>query len=217
MLKKLIVWGVVAVAIVVAVQVLLRNGPPAPSLFTPPKMRLPALDPPKREPSETADPAAVAAVQAERLYAETAPRKFQRRLMFDCGDVRIFIRIGEGEAALLPESSLTGHWIPLTSAGSAWRGRYANEDLVFRPAGDRATFVLGDDTLENCVATRDRGAMAEVNGGVYFQAFGANPNWTFEIAEYALMLTTDGGARRIEIPLRAPTDNGARMTFRSVA
>jgi hypothetical protein len=99
MLKKLIVWGVVAAAIVVAVQVLLRNGPPAPSLFTPPKMRLPALDAPKREPSETADPAAVAAVQAERLYAETAPRKFQRGLMFDCGDVRIFIRIGGGEAA----------------------------------------------------------------------------------------------------------------------
>jgi uncharacterized membrane protein len=156
-----------------------------------------------------------AATTARQLAGAPVPRKFQRRFMFDCGDVRIFVRIGEGEAALLPESSLTGHWIPLTSAGSAWRGRYANEDLAFRPDGDHATFVLGDDTLENCVATRDRGALAEVNGGVYFQAFGTNPGWTFEIAEYALMLTTDG-ARRVEIPLRAPTDNGARMTFRSV-
>jgi uncharacterized membrane protein len=152
----------------------------------------------------------------QQVSAAAARRKFQRRFMFDCGEVRIFVRVGEGEAALLPESSLTGHWIPLTSAGSAWRGSYANEDLVFRPDGNTATFVLGDDTLENCVATRDRGALAEVNGGVYFQAFGDDPRWTFEIVEYTLMLTTDGGARRVEIPLRAPTDNGARMTFRSV-
>lgn len=70
MLKRLIVWGVVAVAIVLAVQVLLRAGPPVPSLFAPPKMRLPALDAPKREPAETADRAAALAVPPERLYAE---------------------------------------------------------------------------------------------------------------------------------------------------
>jgi uncharacterized membrane protein len=156
-----------------------------------------------------------AATAAQMLDAAAAPRKFQRRFMFDCGDVRIFVRVGDGEAALLPESSLTGHWIPLAPAGSEWRGRYANENLVFRPNGAGATFVLGDDMLENCVATRDRGALAEVNGGVYFQAFGDDPRWTFEIVEYALILTTDGGTP-VEIPLRAPTDDGARMTFRSV-
>jgi hypothetical protein len=43
MLKRIIVWSVVAVAIVLAVQVLMRNGSP-PSLVTPPKMQLPALD-----------------------------------------------------------------------------------------------------------------------------------------------------------------------------
>jgi len=206
MLKRFAVWVVVAVAIVLAVQVLLREGPPR-SLVAPPKMGLPALaPPPEREPSQP----------AELVYTETVPRKFQRRLMFDCGDVRLFVRIGEGEAALLPESSLTGHWIRLMRAGSEWRGRYANEELVFRPDGDVATFVLGDDTLENCAVTRDRGALAEVNGGVFLQAFGEDPPWSFEITERELTLTTDGGARRVEIPLRAPLDDGNRMTFRSV-
>ena len=45
MLKKIIVWSLVAVALVLAVQVLRRTGPP-PSLVTPPKMELPALDRP---------------------------------------------------------------------------------------------------------------------------------------------------------------------------
>jgi len=217
MVKKVAVWIVVAVAGVAAVRVLLREGAP-PSLVEPPRMSLPALDSVVDRPAAAADAqgdvGAVAA--AEQLDPETAPRKFQRRLMFECGGVRIFVRIGDGEAALLPESSLTGHWIPLTRAGSAWRGRYANEELVFRPDGDSASFVLGDDTLENCTATRDRAALAEVNGGVILQAFGDDPRWTFEITAAELTLTTDGGARRDEIPLRAPTDDGGRMTFRSV-
>ena len=216
MVRKISTWAVVAVAVVVAVQVLMRLGSP-PSLVTPPRMQLPARDRrPEPEPSRGADAATAVVSAAHQVSAETAPRKFQRRLMFDCDDVRIFVRIGEGGAALLPESSLTGHWIPLNSEGSEWRGRYANEELVFRPDGDVATFVLGDDTLENCAVTRDRGALAEVNGGVFLQAFGDDPPWTFEITERELTLTTDGGARRVEIPLRAPLDDGNRMTFRSV-
>jgi uncharacterized membrane protein len=212
MRKKITVFAVVAVAVVVAVQILLRHGPP-PSLVVPPRMELPGLDAdrerslPHPEERTTPAPAALAAPEL---------RKFQRRFMFDCGDVRIFVRIGEGEAALLPDSSLTGHWIPLGREGSEWRGRYANEELVFRPNGDVASFVVGDRSLENCVATRDRAALAEVNGGVFLQAFGHDPRWTFEITEHELTLTTDSGARRVDIPLRAPIDNGGKMTFRSV-
>jgi hypothetical protein len=46
MLKKIATWAVVAVAVVLAGQVLLRKGPPASPIFNPPKMELPALDPP---------------------------------------------------------------------------------------------------------------------------------------------------------------------------
>ena len=214
-MRKSVTWGALAVVLFALISIRGR----APPNDTP---AISAADGADAAPAEVARVAAPneidvrAAPQAREPSAAAAPRKFQRRFMFDCGDVRLFVRIGEGEAALLPESSLTGHWIPLASAGSEWRGRYANENLVFRPDGDSATFVLGDDTLEECAATRDRGALAEVNGGVYFQAFGSDPRWTFEIVDYALMLTTDGGTRRVEIPLRAPMDSGGRMTFRSV-
>jgi uncharacterized membrane protein len=225
MLKKITVFAVVAVAVVVAVQILLRHGPP-PSLAVPPRMELPGLDsarerslpqPEQRTtPERGAATAPHAGARAPAALAAPELRKFQRRFMFDCGDVRIFVRIGEGEAALLPDSSLTGHWISLGREGSEWRGRYANEEVVFRPNGDTASFVVGDRSFKNCVATRDRAALAEVNGGVFLQAFGHDPRWTFEITEHELMLTTDSGARRVAIPLRAPIDNGGKMTFRSV-
>jgi uncharacterized membrane protein len=225
MLKKVAVFAVVAVAVVVAVQVLLREGPP-PSLVVPPRMELPGLDSGRArslpQPEERTTPERGAATAPDEgahgpaALASPEPRKFQRRFMFDCGDVRLFVRIGEGEAALLPDGSLTGHWIPLRRRGSEWRGRYANEELVFRPNGDIASFVVGDRSLEKCVAKRDRAALAEVNGGVFLQAFGHDPRWTFEITEHELALTTDGGARRVDIPLRAPIDNGGKMTFRSV-
>jgi hypothetical protein len=43
MIKRITVWGVVAVAIVLAVEILRREGPPK-SLVVPPKMELPAVD-----------------------------------------------------------------------------------------------------------------------------------------------------------------------------
>jgi hypothetical protein len=46
MLKKFAVWTVLIVASVLAVQVLLRKGSPSSSIFEPPKIELPALDPP---------------------------------------------------------------------------------------------------------------------------------------------------------------------------
>ena len=55
MLKKIAIWGVVAVAAVLALQVLLREGPPK-SLFVPPRMELPGLDSaPEREPLQPAE------------------------------------------------------------------------------------------------------------------------------------------------------------------
>ena len=53
MLKKIAVWIVVAVAAVVAVQVLLRKGPP-PSFVEPPRLSLPTLDSIKDEPAADA-------------------------------------------------------------------------------------------------------------------------------------------------------------------
>jgi hypothetical protein len=55
MLKKIAIWGAVAVAAVLAVQLLMRTGPPK-SLFVPPKMQLPGLyRAPEGEPSQPAE------------------------------------------------------------------------------------------------------------------------------------------------------------------
>jgi hypothetical protein len=55
MLKKITIWGVVAVAAALAVQTLLRTGPPRP-LFVPPRMELPGLDrAAEREPPQPAE------------------------------------------------------------------------------------------------------------------------------------------------------------------
>ena len=43
MLKRIAIWIVAAVAVIVAVRVLLREGPP-PSLVEPPRMNLPPRD-----------------------------------------------------------------------------------------------------------------------------------------------------------------------------
>jgi hypothetical protein len=52
--KRIAVWIAVAVAGVVAVQVLLREGPP-PSLVEPPRMSMPALDTRLERPAATTD------------------------------------------------------------------------------------------------------------------------------------------------------------------
>lgn len=135
--------------------------------------------------------------------------------MFDCAGEQFFLRIGEGEAALLPGLSLTGHWIALAQVGSVWRGRYASENILFRKDGDVATFQIGNQAFTDCTGTRDRAAMAEAIDGVLFQAFGHRPDWTLDITARDLTLTTDGGVRK-ELPVREPLDNGARFTFHSV-
>lgn len=158
----------------------------------------------------------VARSSTPAVAPDASPRKFERRFMFDCAGEQFFVRIGDDEVRLLPPGSLTGYYIPLARVGSLWRGRYANDDIVFRLDGDVAAFELGEHGFENCAGTRDRAALAEVNGGVFVQAFGHDPPWTFEITQHELTLTTERGARQVQVPAREPIDSGAKITFRSV-
>jgi uncharacterized membrane protein len=180
------------------------------------------VDPPATPPppnAETVDgPAPLEAVARAGAMPADAPRKFERRIMFTCSGNQFFLRLGDDAAFLLPPDSLTGHWISLAPAGaSTWRGRYANEDIVFRNDGDVGSLDLGVEKFENCVATRDRAALAEVDVGISVQAFGHAPPWTFEITPQDFTLTTDGGARPVQVPFREPIDSGAKITFRSVS
>jgi uncharacterized membrane protein len=146
-----------------------------------------------------------------------APRKFERRVMFDCNGDQFFVRIGDDEVRLLPPGSLTGYFIPLApTGGSTWRGRYANEDIVFRNGGDAGAVQVGAHYFDNCVATRDRASLVEANTGVTFQAFGHSPAWNFEIVvPDGFVLTTPRGEQHV-VPFREPIDGGGKITFRSV-
>jgi uncharacterized membrane protein len=164
-------------------------------------------------------PGAAGNVEARAVSAsEPAPRKFERRVMFDCNGDRFFVRIGDDEVRLLPPGSLTGYFIPLAPAGgSTWRGRYANEDIVFRNGGDTGAVQVGVHDFDNCVATRDRASLVEANAGVIFQAFGHSPAWNFEIVvPDGFVLTTPSGEQHV-VPFREPIDGGGKITFRSVS
>lgn len=220
MLKKVAAWGAALVIVLLAVQLSTRGrsqSGDARETLRPESS--PAHDAVRRVSSAAVEAASAGDTHespvAVALPPAAPPRKFERRFMFDCAGERFFVRIGDGEAALLPALSLTGDWISLAEVGSVWRGRYASEDIVFRKDGDVATLEIGEETLTDCAGTRDRAAPAGLVDGVFFQAFGNRPDWNFEITAQDLTLTTEGGVRT-EFPLREPLDNGARFTFRSV-
>jgi uncharacterized membrane protein len=223
MVKRVSFWGLVIVAIVVAVQLLLsdRSQPPE-ELPQRPREQLPAVDSSAEPPPPNAElavpPEAVARNDvAPGAVPADAPRKFERRIMFTCSDNQFFVRIGDGEVRLLPPGSLTEYYIPLARAGaSTWRGRYANEDIEFRDGGDVGAVTLGAHSFDNCVATRDRASLGEANTGVTFQAFGHSPQWSFEIVvPEGFVLTTQRGEQHV-VPFREPIDSGRKITFRSV-
>ena len=219
--RPVTVWVVSLALVVAALIAALRGREPAetvsravssvaPAAATPARGALPPM------PGAVAEPRAAGAIP-DAMPADR-PRKFERRVMFTCSGNQFFVRLGDGEAFLLPPESLTGHWIPLAPVGaSTWRGRYANQNLEFRNDGDVGSFDLGVEKFENCVATRDRAALAEVDVGVSVQAFGHDPSWTFEITRRDFTLTMDGGARQVQVPFREPIDSGAKITFRSVS
>jgi uncharacterized membrane protein len=173
-----------------------------------------AMGPAAEERVSLAGEASAGAGDAPELrFAAAAPRKFERRFLFQCGDEQFFVRIGESEAALLPGSSLTGDWVTLRPVGSEWRGRYATTEIVFRKDGDAAGFEIEGLTFTDCVGTRDRAHAGD--NAVMFQAFGSAPDWTFEITAQDMTLTTAPGTRPIELPLREPLNGAGRVTFRS--
>jgi uncharacterized membrane protein len=216
-LKRISLLAATLVGIVLAIQLLTRSKPaPAPSPPAP-KEQLPAIDPAPEPALPFPEPSDPQPIEDVARLEPAALRKFERRFMFDCDGNQFFVRIGDDEARLLPPGSLTGFYIPLARAGSVWRGRYANENILFRHDGDVGGFELGEHKFDDCVATRDRAALAEVNTGVTFQAFGDAPAWTLElVVPLGFVLTTDAGARQIQLPFREPIDSGAKITFRSV-
>lgn len=216
--RPILVWGA-TVAVVLAALLVVTSRSPSDEAATIVEPRTLSSD--ARRVDDAVAPDAASKVEARVVSASEqppAPRKFERRVMFDCNGDQFFVRIGDDEVRLLPPGSLTGHFIPLAPAGgSTWRGRYANEDIVFRNGGDVGAFEVGVHDFDNCVATRDRAALVEAGRGVTFQAFGHSPAWNFEIVvPEGFVLTTPRGEQHV-VPFREPIDGGGKITFRSVS
>src|SRR5262245_52027578 len=134
MLRKITVWVVVAVAAVVSVQVLLRNGAP-PSLVKPPKMQLPALDPPaergtSQPENPSAEPGALGDGARDPSVSDAAAPEIAadgpRRVIFDCGNGLIFsVRTMPTEATLFSPQALGGEVITLPQVDAESGARYA--------------------------------------------------------------------------------------------
>ena len=218
MLKRVTVFVVVAVAVVLAVQVLLREGPPR-SLVVPPSMKLPALDdirererPQAAERREDADAAAPAAPDDIPAAADGS-----RRVIFDCGNGVLFaVRAAAGEVTVFLPQALGGEAITLPQVAATSGARYAEGGVSYWSKGGLATFELRERTFADCTSSSRAAQTAEARRrGVTFQARGNEPSWLLDISYERIGIALELGTRRIEFPYRAPTVSGARTAYRT--
>ena len=232
MLKKITVGAVVAIAAVLAVQVLLREGPP-PSFVAPPRMWLPGLaSSTERVPAQPTEPTArdrgvdtaragddarAPNVPLEASLETRAAPDGSRRFMFDCGNgVTFAVRTVPGEATLFAPQALGAEVIRLPQVAAASGARYAEGGVSFASKGGLATFEIRERTFADCTSNPGAAQPAEARRrGATFRAHGNQPNWLLEISHHSIELATEVGARRVEFPYRAPTVAGTRTTYRS--
>jgi putative lipoprotein len=227
-LKRIAVWGVVAVAAVVAVQVLHREGPPR-SLFVPPSLKLPAAvdDLTERASRQQAQPAAPEdgeeAAAAELALPTAAPVEVpaaadgSRRSIFDCGNGVLFsVRAVPGEVTVFSPHALGGEVITLPQVTAASGTRYAEGGVSYWNFGALATFELRERTFADCTSSSRAAQAADARRrGVTFRARGNEPSWLLDISYERIGIALDLGTRRIEFPHRMPTISGTRATYRT--
>jgi uncharacterized membrane protein/membrane-bound inhibitor of C-type lysozyme len=240
MIKRLSLWGVGLLAIVLAAQFLLRGPPPAeqsprvespsvePPSAEPPREQLPAVDPlPERAPlrtepaPQTTEPAPLEAIARNAPVAPTAPTaaapEVSRRFVFDCGNDLIFmVRTVPGEATLFPPQALGGQAVTLPQVETASGTRYAEGGVSYSSNGGLASFEFRDRLFADCTSNPGGAQTAEVRRrGVTFRARGNEPSWLLEVSPDRIELVTELGTRRVDFPYREPTVAGTRSTYRA--
>ena len=230
MMKRISLWGLIIVAIVLAAQLFWRGRPqPSEDVSQPPREQLLAVDPPAEPPpnAEPVDgPAALEDVASTQPSLPSALETFaaegpdgSRRFLFDCGAGGVFAaRVLGEEATVFSPSVLGTDVLTLTQTEAASGVRYAAGDAVFWNKGSVATFEVRGRTSSDCVS--EPGLVAEGEArrrGATFRALGNEPSWVLEITPQLFELRTELGTRRSDFPYRAPTVAGARTTYRSFA
>lgn len=159
MLKRVTVFVVVAVAVVLAVQVLLREGPPR-SLVVPPSMKLPALDDIRERERPQAAPAAAERREDVSAAAPATPddppaaADGSRRVIYDCGNGVLFaVRAVPGEVTVVSPQALGGEVITLPQVDAASGARYAVGGVSYWNERGLATFELRERTFADCTSS----------------------------------------------------------------
>jgi len=232
MLKKITVAGVVAIAAVLALQLLLGERPP-PAVVDAPGTELPGRDassesvpaqPTERaerdhvvETARAGDDARAPNAPSQAADENPAARDGSRRFMFDCGNgVTFAVRIVPGEATLFSPQALGAEVIRLPQAAAVSGARYAANGVSYWNKGGLATFEIRERTFADCTSNPGAAQTAEaLRRGATFRAHGNNPAWLLEITSDNIELAVERDTRRLEFPYRAPAVAGTRTTYRS--
>lgn len=154
----------------------------------------------------------------EAREAAAAP-ELGRTFVFDCdGDVSFTVRFGPGEMALWAPESLGGTYQVLSVARSGSGARYEEGNTVFWNKGDLATIEIAGQRFVDCRSTPSKAPWADAKRrGATFRALGNEPAWYVEIFPDRLVIVTELGTKRSELPYGAPVVDGARTTYRAAA
>jgi uncharacterized membrane protein/membrane-bound inhibitor of C-type lysozyme len=225
------VWAAVAVVLVLAVQLVLREPADAPTDATTRREQLPAVDAspePDVQPTPLPAPStdlerpeplrAAASDAAEEVDAGDSVRASQaasRRFMYRCANGPTFgVAVRGDRAMVFTVNDLGGGSLTLVQTEAASGERYAAGDTVYWNKGDVATFEIDGQVFADCAS--DPGMTFEGEArrrGATFVARGNEPSWNLEITRDRLELAAQG--RRLEFPLRSPTVVGPRTTYRT--
>ncbi|MGC2049447.1 MAG: hypothetical protein WA635_12660 [Gallionella sp.] len=98
-------------------------------------------------------------------------------------------------------------------------GKYSDGNFDLRIAGEQAQFGETGGHLQVCHNDRRRAIWEKAKlDGTDFRAIGNEPPWVLEIREQSrVVLVTDYGAKRVEMPLPSPIEDRSALTTRWIA
>jgi len=169
-------------------------------------------------PSRASAPSHEVVAQATREPTAAAPPA--RTFVFDCdGDVTFTMRTGPGEVALWLPPSLGNRYLVLSATAAASGARYQEGDAVFWSHGELATLEAQGQRFVDCKSNPAKAPWADAKRrGVTFRALGNEPAWSFEVqGRDRLIVTTDLGAAKTDLPWSAPTVTGTRTAYHAAA
>jgi putative lipoprotein len=142
------------------------------------------------------------AEQAAAQAPEAVEAPIARTFVFDCdGGYSFTVRFGPGDMALWAPESLGGTYQVLSLARSGSGARYVEGDTEFWNKGNLATIEIAGQRFVDCRSNPSKAPWADAKRlGATFRALGNEPAWYVEIFADRLVIVTELGTKRTELP-----------------